>query len=353
MSKSKKKVKSADKDKTIYREPSGWKDNRSAHAIAVDRGIQARRRYATFADGYKAAPNESDVVQYDTRYNKAPPKRARVKPKPKPIKPTKKQDKAFLTIFHRLPVMQQFEDLQSTRNVARTPAQVEAWKKDPSKYDIQGIDTRPVEFESARIDVAHKAVGKIPIVKKRLPMGERGRYTPKGYMGVEVPEVIVHSGLKRSDDQYNITLAHELGHAFDQNVKMPLDDKNAGVKLGGVIGGFKFSNAQYQPMLSRNPFRIQTDYSENFKEVEKVGREANPYNRKYADRGFKQYRDSNHELFANWFAGLVTRPKMTEEKSPKFTKKFKAEFAPFAKELDKAGKEALMPFMKVPKGFKW
>jgi len=57
-------------------------EKRSKHALAVDRGINAKTRYSSFNKPYEAAPNQSDVEDYDTIKKK---KTIKAAPKQKPI----------------------------------------------------------------------------------------------------------------------------------------------------------------------------------------------------------------------------------------------------------------------------
>jgi len=320
-----------------------YAERRTPHALAVDRGIQAKQVYAGFSDKYKDAPNRSDVDEYDTRGKWKEPRRKKGQPKPVAVpverkgeeyQPKGRERDRLMRVFHRQPPMVQFRDLQSTYKVARSKKDLEKWKKDPKHGDVRGIDTAPPTLVPARIGHLKKGLGNIPVSYTGRGIRTRGVYrSPKG-ISPSIGDIRIQRQLKGSELGLRVE-SHELGHAFDRII--------AGGQKKGYSGQRGFGG------LGNIPMGIHRT------RVEKVTRtKINPYDLKQADTRFRAYRGRREELFANWFSGYMTQRELVKKETPQFYKWFKKQ--PYGKRLHiglrKSDMTVLKPYIKVPKGFR-
>lgn len=323
-----------------------YHEYRTKHALRIDRAIQARRIYGKFNIPYSNAPNRSDVDDYDTVGVRKPEPRGKQEPEPKPTEkrgeyvPNVSERKRLVKIFHKLRPIDQYKDLQTTKNVVKTDKQLQAWKANAKNGDIRNIDTAPLELFKARAEVARKHVGDVPVTYNPRLSRAYGQY--RWYRGT--PEhkggIVVRKGLEPFFS--NEVLSHEVGHAYDRNV----------IGKIGYVGSVSFN---HKIRLDKDNYVIKNDH--NRKVIADVigvtqKRLLLPYNPDKSTIRFHRYRMSNQELFANWFSGLLNRKNTVKRYSKGYYNIFKSRNKPLIKALKASDREVLMPLIKVPKGFK-
>ncbi|MCS3901743.1 hypothetical protein [Methanococcus voltae] len=246
--------------------------------------------------------------------------------------PNKEDKKKLLRIFHSMSVDNQHKDLLTTKRVIKkgNKKQLDEWKKNPKAYDIRGVDTQPPELMNKRLFYTHKYVGE---PKLQAMQGKKdGRY---GYFEwnndiKEVPKQgFIHINKNIDDVEFEKTFAHELGHAYDRNIKSNyISDGNY---LFGKIGN--------------NPLKLRN-------EVIKITKKIYPYtcenNKSYKKRkDERDYRQSNEEIFADWFGTLlINKNKIKKGKS--FYNIFKNQEKDFIKGLKEVDKKVTSKYIKTP-----
>jgi hypothetical protein len=319
----------------------GYSEKRTSHALLIDRSLQAKQVHKDFNSEYVSAPNQSDVEDYDTAFDKIPPTTGTSKPKEKKVEgvynPTGKERSELVKVFHSLPRVHQHKDLLTTRNVIKTKEDVKKWKKEPRYYDIQGIDTQPEELMEKRVGVVQSKVGNIPVrVNPRLS-GSYGRYRhtmTKSDLGfIEMNKDIV--GNKK---QWYSTLFHELGHAYDRNLFTKEYDYaqtgNVNFKTGDInFKKMKFLNSPLSfGSMNNKSLKIRDILGKQRDKAVFVTRKHSPYTDEqgkrmitvgYGRMTFHKYRMQNNELFANWFSSFMTNKSMPKKESRGFYNVFK------------------------------
>ena len=331
---------------------SKYVETRSKHALAVDRGKQAKVRYKKFGDKYIADPSSSDVEGYDTRVIPPPPESEK---KEKPKKAVMKGEDYIPSPEERKKLIQHLKknrtkedvkkDLLITHRVIKRKEDVKLWKQNPAYYDIRGVDTQPKKLITNRIETARKFVGVdvfapttllkqintggISIMrhptkseKSSFSMTQQAlhRQMPKDSLGVfkrvGSENLIQLSGkLKDSNKDYGWkrVLAHEIGHALDFKTKTP--------KMGYAITNNNFHSA-------RNP-RIERQISKV------ISRRVAPYQEGKNPR-YDQYRESRREQYADWFSGFITQKNVVKSKSRGYYNIFKKQNKGLIKQLKKS-----------------
>ena len=308
----------------------GYIERRTRHAIAVDRGIQAKTVYSGFAQGYKQAPNASDVEGYDTRYRPEP---GTPMPKPKAkrekdYEPTTGEMKRLKAIFHKQSLPDQYVDLQHSRNVAKSKREVKEWKKNPAKADVQGVDTRPKSLMESRYKAVKKHLPGVDIQFKGTPRNAWGAFQYHPTLPNKPGTIHIKKKLMGTE-KFDEVLSHELGHAYDRNVigkRKPI--------LGGRLGT---DNVNLTDKQRDELFEVNTKL-------------INPYDANSSNWKYRVYRDRPEEQFANWFSGMITQPKKTKDMSADFFKGFGKSNTKLFEDLSTVDKQELGPFMSK-KGF--
>jgi len=329
---------------------------RTAHSLAVDRGINAKVRYNKFGVAYAQSPNRSDLEGFDTKGDIRPI------PRPKPVEepkivatkeflPDSKEKKELTRIFlKKLTTVEQHKDLLKTTNVVTTKKQLSLWKENPKNGDVRGIDTRAKGVHTNRINLTHKRVGSPEITMKPfgwnslrgdIAFGKRvgnTRYIPnQNYVG----DIRVDTK-NRSKDSINRTLAHELGHAYDRNITGKT--KIGQLNLFPRTAGFE----QFDDGIDKVPFGIKRNiFLQRKNQVKKVtGTKINPYDPKLVSSKHITYRNSNEELFADWFSGLITNKSKVKRVSSSQYRQFRKSNKSFIKELKESDKATTNKFIK-------
>lgn len=325
-----------------------YNEKRSAHALAIDRAINAKVVYSSFTPPYKNNPNRSDVEQYDTRYKTPPQPQPQPSPKPTPkpesvkdgeYKPSKKEFETLRERFYQNPIGEQIKDLLTTRNVVKNKNQVERWKKNTKDGDIRGIDTQPTALIPNRLNAVQNIIGNIPItygkVRNRRALGEYQRISTNRLGEIHIQKKIQNSEL------HNKVLAHELGHAFDYNVlfKKAYQDTDR-YKENERLGNFSVGTG------SQNVGYWHTKIGDVWDSAELVTRKRIfPYDEKTSGYKYHSYRTNKKEIFANWFEGLITRKEVVKKHSKPFYNKFKNENKELFGALRKSDFMSVKPFL--------
>ena len=339
-----------------------YKEKRTKHALAVDRGKNAKARYSTFNEKYGNKPNRSDVFEYDTRPRKEGPG-----PDPQPKTPEQPKDNTdyqptdakrvqLMTRFHALPPMQQHKDLLTTRNVLKSHHDVDKWVKNPRQYDIRGIDTQPPELVEGRISVAHKLIGS-PVIKYGNWgwTSRRGQYDPR-FPASHPGEIKMRKGLAPDDDRF--VRAHEIGHGYDRNIinkvthftihkGVYMEMKGAGAVDFGNMRGLNLINLSFG---QENASRLKIDKAQRVNKSKvrlATENKINPYKKAFAPRRFITYRNSKPELFANWFGGMITGKGTVKKETRGFYNIFKKANKPLMKGLRKSDRQVTSKYIKT------
>ena len=358
-----------------------YNDRRSKHAIAVDKGINAKQRHGDFNKDYKNAPNRSDVQDYDHYIVKKKGKKRKYvkigRKEPRPAEgeregeylPTAAEKEALVKRFHKEPAQAQYEDLLRTKDVAHTKADVKEWKKNPQGSDIRTVDTRPRGYHKARVDVGYKAIGSPVTVKvSRVrggnnPLGGFFNYegehidkeTFHTYRSIghrkttveakDVPRGWIELKKNRTEKETTKTFAHEIGHGYDRNVvgrrenyvKNPYDKGTGNVKFYG-----KEKEQMFKMSLKQRPIQ---EHGSSKHLTEKEAMIMSP--------SHVRYRKLDKEIFADYVGGVLLYPKRTAKNAaPSYHKKFKKENPKLFKGLKGVDKKFLMPRIKLKKGEK-
>lgn len=344
-------------------------EKRSKHALAVDRGIQAKQIHKSYTNNYKRSPNNSDVEDYDTKGKTIPPPEDK-KPTPPPQKPkekkpigdyipTESERKVLLKEFTKNgnPI-QLHKDLLTTKNVIKDKKDVSKWKKNPNQYDIRGVDTRAKGLIGNRIETARKYAGvdvyvpkkinknifggnvttnTIPsrkdmvnvslirrgLLKGRMPKSSMGVFTSSRMYDDRI--IKISSKVVGRTDSYTPqrVLAHEIGHAIDSKKHQTLDFGNPN----------KYHNIKIREKISTV-----------------LSKKITPYDReKYVFSKYGRYRESRDEQFADWFSGLITDKSVVKKDSKQFYNIFKSGNKPLFSALKKSDKLTTSTFLKNAK----
>lgn len=330
-------------------------ETRTKHALAVDRGIQAKTVHKSFNDDYAGSPADSDVTNYDTKGTVV-----LEKPKPKPKSKTEyvpegSEKAALVKRFHKLPPVQQHKDLLTTRNVIKDKADVVKWHENPRAYDVRGVDTQPKELMEERLKVAHKAGGSPAFSvgnyrwKRRRGVFRHftDRSAGKGHVKVDA--------VTKKEGTFFRTVAHEFGHAFDRNV-IGSQKGNERLTTGNVnfhwlkapkMIGTEFDDGQSFGKVNNKLIQIHDIGQKNARKVIDVTeKKISPYNISHAPFSYMRYRRSNEELFADWFSGLVVDKGVVKRKSRGFYNMFKKSHKPLIRELKASDKRVTKKYMK-------
>ena len=332
-------------------------NHRSSHALLIDRSLQAKKQYNDFNSEYKKAENRSDVEDWDDAHSI---KRKNVKPLypenrpssthievPKKevrsseiYKPNANERESLIQIFHKMNPIDQFKDLQTTRNVVHTEKQLKAWKENPKNGDVDGIDTRPVGYEQHRVKSTQDLLGKIPVweynKENRIKYNQEvwnqdhpGKFNKvggalaffapygKGYIFYKKQH------LKRAN--FNNLLAHELGHYFDFHQSGKVQGK-LGINPKAIRIGFPGQLSSEHTAKLRESTRKFNFYNEplsianRIKEVYdlKKGKEYEHFKLnsfKILSRASFEYMRSDKEQFANWFSVYLMNPEKAKKSS--------------------------------------
>lgn len=328
-------------------------EKRSKHALAVDRGKNAEERYSQFNDSYASKPNRSDVEEYDTRKGRSEPPREPPRkvhqPYRRPYEPSE-QEKAYLMArFHTLPPMQQYKDLLTTRNVITRAEQVKKWEQNPRAFDIQGIDTQPLELMRGRLNVVWE-FAKRPKIERRntRSTSQAGSYA-WDHLNKEDPGKVMINTLFGPKQQIK-TEGHELGHAYDRNVLAKGKTWYIPPRKTRAIYGYHTANVNFGPLKilkGREPFDLKSRTERNLTKVEKVTREKiSYYNIDTAPRRYIDYRNRKEELYANWFSGLVTMKGTVKKDTRGFYNIFRKANKPLMRALRQSDRDVTAKYIK-------
>lgn len=251
-----------------------------SRSLLIDRSLQARKVVFT-PEQYNALPhNRVDLDGYDTKYSQA-------------------EEQALIKRQHYTPAQKRLlreaqqanrgrdwkdlmTDLRTTENVQPlTREGVDAWKEDKKNKDIQNIDTQPAGLIGVKSNIVRKNYTPVPRPKRTgMRAGLLGSYSP-----LRSQVSLNKNYLHKRTQTYNMTFAHEIGHAYDH-----------------VKTGFAEISQEEREELKRSAFRI----------------DPVPEN---AGASFRAYRHSRKEIFADYFSALVENPAKTRKESPTITGK--------------------------------
>ncbi|MBP2143898.1 hypothetical protein J2127_001067 [Methanococcus voltae] len=244
--------------------------------------------------------------------------------------------------FHKMPVDAQHKDLLKSKRVIKQgkkqKKQIEEWKKNPKAYDIRGIDTQPKELIDRRLEFVHKHVGAPKVQKRKFRWKRKDGVFEYHYNGLGTSK-IPSQGRIRVDTSYqdkndiDRIYAHELGHAYDRNIKNKKDRS----------GFYDFHT------LGRNSKKLRN-------EVIKITKKINPYDEEqllnpllYRDgEEHIRYRKSNKEMFADWHSAFIM-DKNIVKKGKSFYNIFKNQEKEYVKGLKDIDKEVTSKYVKAPK----
>ena len=336
-------------------------EKRSAHALAVDRGMTAKTVYERYDDLYRSAPNQSDVRGYDTKQGNTGYMPAPAAITPKVVSkteyvPTQSEREKLLPYFHKLNPIEQHKDLLVTKNVVRTKEDVEKWKQNPKYYDVRGIDTQPKELIAERLKVALTFAGnptvKIQKYRWKSQLGEYSYHVRKSEVGsIRIDKRVESTG------RFNQAFAHEIGHAYDRNTlgKLP---KYANKDLTNPV--YRTGNTNFGALIQADVPNRERDYGitqnslpmRNRSQVMLVTQKRiNPYNPKlgmgntgYPSK-FSKYRNKTEELFADWFSGLITQKNMVKRQSRGFYNIFRKANKPLVRALRKSDAKVTQKYL--------
>lgn len=147
--------------------------------------------------------------------------------------------------------------------------------------------------------------GKFPEISKRMGPNTRGLFNPATMQIRLRPEIFTNPKMAAQ------VLAHELGHLIDY-----LPDGVMG--RGNIIGRLKALTR-----FLRNQFGEETITNKELRaELIAVSEWWRPYDKTRASQGFRAYRDSPAELYADAISVLFNAPAELESRAPKFYEKF-------------------------------
>jgi len=311
---------------------------RSRRALAIDRAKNAKVHYKKFNSEYSQAPNRSDVDGYDTR--KRGVSIPRNTPSTKPAAPEKHfeltpMDRAkAVAVFISLPMEQQRKDLRTNEKIVKSEHDFSEWKRQPSRWDVQGIDTVPVGLYQGRLSILQKAAGNVPIKYSKRKTRRGGSYVyyrsndAIGHINVNLNSETALVFREKYDLPDEFIVGHELGHAFDRNTVASLVKRETPFKRTG--------NARYL-FSDNNGFNeggFDLSSSREFmKELRAVSTDFHPIDEN-ADYRYLMYRNSSEEVFADFFGGLIVNPDRVAAKAPKAFAKVKSEFNPLFRKFD-------------------
>lgn len=279
-------------------------EKRSAHALRIDRAKKAREVHKDFNSEYSQAPNQSDVVHYDDVGVRIPPNA----PKPQETEQNKHYEPTDEEIrkAHRILLKQDpitiYKDLTTTRNVVTKKNGFNTWKKNPKFYDLHGVDTQLNDLIDNRIDTIQKIV--------QTPIKYTNR-SHRRYMGVfkhrltasDRGEITIYNKNIPTTDKKQQVLAHELGHAYDNNI---LSRKNKSLFVN-MVGNVDFLNPKYP---------------KNRQKVLGVVKKVNFWDEGVSS-SFDRYRRSSSEMFADWFSAVITNKNYAKKHSKQAYSNFK------------------------------
>ncbi|MBP2173095.1 hypothetical protein [Methanococcus voltae] len=242
--------------------------------------------------------------------------------------PNSEDKKKLLRIFHSMPRDVQHKDLLTTKRVIKkgNKKQLDEWKNNPKAYDIRGIDTQPEELMTKRLFYTHKYVGEPklqPLSPEKDKLGEFNFIKGCPHPG----EISFNMGVDYAEIQK--TFAHELGHAYDRNIKSNYKSD----------GNYKFGKIGNNSLKLRN-------------EVIKITKKISPYNQQNNPKAEirvkeRMYRTKNKEMFADWFSALLI-DKNKVKKGKSFYNIFKNQEKDFIKGLKEVDKEVTSKYIKTP-----
>ncbi|MCS3922014.1 hypothetical protein M2325_000699 [Methanococcus voltae PS] len=248
--------------------------------------------------------------------------------------PDKEDKKKLLRIFHSMSVDNQHKDLLTTKRVIKkgNRKQLDEWKNNPKAYDIRGVDTQPPELMNKRLFYTHEYVGKPKL--KAMPEPEKDKLGAfRAKRGIRNPGIVYINKDINNKVEFEKTFAHELGHAYDRNVKSDYEED----------GNYKFGEIGYKHLKKRKKLR---------NEVINITKKISPYtqqNNPKAEIRVKEklYRTKNKEMFADWFSALLI-DKNKVKKGKSFYNMFKNQEKDFIKGLKEVDKEVTSKYIKTP-----
>lgn len=180
------------------------------------------------------------------------------------------------------------------------------WRSAPGRKDFEGVDTIPPERKKQRAESALETAQDVGIVEnfveadstEGLPGegGNSGFSVLKGSHDSTTSSVGVRADLEGEDRQS--TLAHEVGHAVDHGDNI------------GSAGSMKGLVSDLEPMITSErmtgAFEGPID-DQNEATTEMI--EASERQRGEIEGGDRSYREEPTELFADFFAEAVLRPR--------------------------------------------
>lgn len=188
------------------------------------------------------------------------------------------------------------KDLMGNENIIPIE-QWKKWKKNPKKYDIEGIDTVPISFAGATASEIERRL-QTTTKKKKYTRGMGNELYGKfiHYKNPEVNRRYIHiNRLIKGTKESNKTIAHEIGHSYDllvnkfkkPNLKIIKEMKKMSEIIRPIGAGITFDN------WKKKYFN---------KKMEK----------------YMKYRNKHTELFADSFVMLMHKPNFVKKNYPNF-----------------------------------
>lgn len=182
----------------------------------------------------------------------------------------------------------------------------DTWRSAPGRYDYEGVDTIPAERKKQRAEQALQTAQDIGIVNefvetenpREMPGETRG--TERGVFSSGEKKIGVKSNL--DEEQRQFTLAHEVGHAVDHGEWSSAAESMQGLGLGKLEPQVTSERA-----LGQIGGPIE-DPDETAEELMERSEEA----RGPIRPSTREYRESPQELFADFFADAILKPRNTK-----------------------------------------
>ena len=175
--------------------------------------------------------------------------------------------------------------------------------RDGTEIKMGGVDKiRPVEFPEL-VEFAKILSGNVPGVTNRF------RKALGRFYAIEKGRIKLNADLFKQENltQLAKTLAHEIGHLIDY---LPHKLLKRGNILGSLYSLRHFLKGTFGDITIKN--------SEVRKELKAVSKYWRPWDEEKATQGFKNYRNSSRELYADAISVLLNSPGTLEEMAPTF-----------------------------------
>jgi len=205
----------------------------------------------------------------------------------------------------------------------------ETWRQNPGRWDFEGVDTIPAERKRQRAEQALDTAMEAGLVSefREGPVSDfpdQSKGTERGVFSAGEDIVAVKDRL--DEEQRQFTLAHEVGHAVDYGEWNSSAEAMQGLGLG-----------ELDPQVTSEQMTGEIggpidDPDEATEELREVSEEA----RGPISPGNKEYRESPKELFADFFAEAVLKPRNTKAQTEKSREALAETFEDPIEELEPA-----------------